>query len=92
MQQKSAHICDRGGGCVDAISFQAEKKNCLTVSLIGSTYVCFCQKTVLPVFNLTHFDWLSAHFLSPALPSTPTVHSNSKSNMAGWINNRELIM
>ena len=26
MQQMSAHICDRGGGFVDAISFLAEKK------------------------------------------------------------------
>ena len=33
-----------------------------TVSLIGSTCVCFCRKTVLPVFNLIHFDWLPAHF------------------------------
>ena len=33
MRQRSAHICDHGGGFVEAISFLAEK-NCLTVSLI----------------------------------------------------------
>ena len=60
VQQISAHSCDRGGGFVEAISFLAEK-NCLAVSLIGSTCVCFCRKTVLPVFNLTQFDWLPAH-------------------------------
>ena len=32
------------------------KKNCLTALLISSTCVCFCRKTVLSVFNLTHFD------------------------------------
>ena len=61
---------------------------------------------MLPVFNLTQFEWLPAHFwkcsdaqlirgyfafsvllLSP--PPIPTVHSNS--NMAGRINDRELI-
>ena len=59
--------------------FRLKKKNCLTVSLIGSTYVCFCQKTVLPVFNLTHFDWLSAHFFSPfphPLPPPSTLTRN----------------
>ena len=38
------------------------KKNCFTVSLIGSTRVCFRWMTVLPVFNLTHFDLLPSHF------------------------------
>ena len=33
-----------------------------TVSLMGSKCVCLCQKAVLPVFYLTHFDWISAHF------------------------------
>ena len=37
------------------------KKNCFTVSLIGSTGVCFRWMTVLPVFNLTHFDLLPSH-------------------------------
>ena len=27
------------------------KKNCLTVSLISSTCICFCRKTDHPVFN-----------------------------------------
>ena len=33
-------------------------------SVCGQTYVCFffCQKTVLPVFNVTHFDWFIANF------------------------------
>ena len=39
------------------ILFWLKKK---TVSLIDST--CVCRMTVLPVFNLTHFDWLPAHF------------------------------
>ena len=56
-----AHVCERGGSFVEAIPFLAKKKNCLTVSLISSTCPCFCQKTVLPVFNLTHFDWLPIH-------------------------------
>ena len=34
-----------------------ERKKLPTVSLIGSTCVCFCRMTVLPVFDLTHFDW-----------------------------------
>ena len=38
------------------------KKNCFTVSLIGSTCVCFRWMTVLPVFNLTHFDLLPVAF------------------------------
>ena len=42
------------------ILFWLKKKK--TVSLIDSTCVCFCRMTVLPVFNLTHFDWLPAHF------------------------------
>ena len=77
----------------------------------------FCQKTVLPVFNVTHFDWVMANFqkcsdaqlimgcfafqqslqagvflpfLHPPTPP-PTVHSNSKPNMASWINDWELI-
>ena len=53
----SAHIYDRRGGIVEANSFLVKKK---TVSLIDST--CVCRMTVLPVFNLTHFDWLPAHF------------------------------
>ena len=61
MQQISAHICDRRGCFVEAISFQDEI-TCLTVSLIGSTCVCFRRRTVLPVFNLTNFDWLPVHF------------------------------
>ena len=56
----SAHICDRRGGIVEANSFLAKKKK--TVSLMDSTCVFFCRMTVLPVFNLTHFDWLPAHF------------------------------
>ena len=62
MQQISAHICDRGGGFVEANSFLAKKKTCFAVSLIGSTCVCFCRMTELPVFYLTHFDWLPDHF------------------------------
>ena len=27
------------------------KKNCLTISLSGFTFVCLCWKTVLPAFN-----------------------------------------
>ena len=42
--------------------FSGWKKNCLTVSLMGSKCVCLCRKAVLPVFYLTHFDWISAHF------------------------------
>ena len=42
--------------------FWLRKKNCLTVSLMGSKCVCLCRKAVLPVFYLTHFDWISAHF------------------------------
>ena len=38
------------------------KKNCFTFSLIGSTCVCFCRMTMLPNFNLNHFDWLPTHF------------------------------
>ena len=45
---------------MEAISFLADEN--LTVSLIGSTHVYFCRKTVPPVFHLTHFDWLPAHF------------------------------
>ena len=110
-----AHICDRRGDFVEDISFLAEEQNFPTVSLIGSTCVCFCRKTLLLVFNLTQFDWLPAHlremkwratnqgvfFLSTASsgrcplalsPSpTSTVHSNSKSNMVGRKNDRELI-
>lgn len=59
VQQISAHICDCEGGFVEAIFFSGwKKKNCL----IGSTCVCFCRKTVLPVFNLTRFDWELARF------------------------------
>ena len=89
-----------------------ERKKLPTVSLIGSTCVCFCRMTVLPVFDLTHFDWSfpemhwrtanqRVFYYSTASsgrrllvlppPPTPTVHSNSKSNMAGRINGRELI-
>ena len=91
------------------------KKNCFTVSLIGSTCVCFRWITVLPVFNLTHFDLLPVAFpemqwhatnqgvfffstasscrclLALPPPPTPTVHSNSKSNTACRINDREFI-
>ena len=59
--------------------FRLKKKKLPHRSFIGSTYVCFCQKTVLPVFNLTHFDWLSAHFLSPfpcPLPPPSTLTRN----------------
>ena len=55
VQQISTHICGRGEGFVEAISFLTEK-NRLTVSLIGSICVCFCRKTVLPVFKLTYFN------------------------------------
>ena len=41
MQWISAHICVLGGGYVEAICLLAEKKNCLTVSLIRSTLFCF---------------------------------------------------
>ena len=99
----------------EILSFLAEEQNFLTVSLMGSTCVCFCRKTMLLVFNLTQFDWLPAHLremqwratnqgmfffstassgrcplvLSP--PPTSAVHSNSKSNMVGRKNDRELI-
>ena len=90
----------------------------LQESVCGRTYVCFfCQKTVLPVFNVTHFDWFMANFqkcsdtqlimgcfafqqslqagvflpfLHP-LPLPLLSHSNSKPNMASWINDWELI-
>ena len=38
------------------------KKKLPTVLLIGATYLSFCRKTVLAVFNLTYFDWLLAPF------------------------------
>ena len=44
------------------IFFSGWTKNCFTVSLTGSTCVCFCRMTMVPVFNLTHFDWLPTHF------------------------------
>ena len=47
--------------------FSAEKKS-LTVSLIGSSCVCFCRKTALQVFNLTRLDWLLAHFRKCSVP------------------------
>ena len=66
VQQISAHICDSGGG------FDGWKKYYLAVSLIGSTWflffifyfssIFFCHRKVLPVFKLTHFDWLLTHF------------------------------
>ena len=46
VEQISAHISDRAGGFVEAISLLAEKKNCLTVSLASSTCVCFCRRAV----------------------------------------------
>ena len=74
MQQIFAHICDRGGGFVEANSFLAKTKTCFTVPLIGSACVCFCRMTELPVFNITHFDWLPDHFrkLSDAQLKNPT--------------------
>ena len=42
-------------------TFLAEEQNFLTVSLMGSTCVCFCRKTMLLVFNLTQFDWSPVH-------------------------------
>ena len=44
------------------ILFCLKIKNCFTFSLIGSMCVCFCRMTMLPVFNLNHFDWLPTHF------------------------------
>ena len=62
MQQISAHICERGGGFVEAYSFLAEKKK-LFHRFTHRLNVClFRWITVLPVFNLTHFDRLPAHF------------------------------
>ena len=37
-------------------------KNCLIVSLISSTCIFFCRKTVHPVFISTHFVWLPTRF------------------------------
>ena len=48
--------------------FSVEKKKSLTVSLIGSSCVCFCRKTALQVFNLTRLDWLLAHFRKCSVP------------------------
>ena len=81
------------------------KKKLPTVLLIGATYLSFCRKTVLAVFNLTYFDWLLAPFrkysdvqpirgcftFQHPLPPTLTVHPNFKPNMDGRINDRELI-
>ena len=39
-----------------------KEKKLPIASLIGSTCVCFCREAVLPVFNLTPFDRLLAHF------------------------------
>ena len=58
----SSHLWLRRRFCRSYFLFWLKKKNCLTVSLIGSTCVCFCRKTVLPVFNLTRFDWVLARF------------------------------
>ena len=63
VQQISAHICERGGGFVEVYSFLAEKKKKLFHRFTHRLNVClFRWITVLPVFNLTHFDRLPAHF------------------------------
>ena len=57
VQQISAHICDRGGG------FDGWKKTTSRFHLSAlRVFFFFSQYKVLSVFNLTHFDWLPAHF------------------------------
>ena len=62
--------------------------------LVGRRYFRFA--------NLTHIYWLYANYsiltassgrrlFAPLPPPTPTVHSNNKLNMAGRINDHELI-
>ena len=54
VEQISAHISDRAGGFVEAISLLAEKK---TASLFHSPALrVFAFVGELSVFNLTHFD------------------------------------
>ena len=54
VEQISAHISDRAGGFVEAISLLAEKK---TASLFHSPALrVFVFVGELSVFNLTHFD------------------------------------
>ena len=59
MQRISSYLWPQRRYCRSQF-FSGQKKK--TVSLMDSTCVFFCRMTVLPVFNLTHFDWLPAHF------------------------------
>ena len=73
MQQISAHICDRGGGFVEANSFLAKKN--LFHRFTYRLYVClFLSDDRTSGFYLIHFDWLPDHFrkFSDAQLKTPT--------------------
>ena len=47
LQQLSAHVYGGGGGFIEDISILGEK-NCITVSLIGSTCVVFVGRQCFP--------------------------------------------
>ena len=91
-------ICDRGGGFIEAISLLTEKKNCLTVSISVSTCICYdlvISEIQWRVANqgVFCFSTISSgkRLLALSPPPTPVVHSDSKLNMAGGINDRKPI-
>ena len=61
LQQISAHICDCGGGCVDAVSFPAETTAAPVQSSALRVFV-FIGRLCFRFFYLTHFVWLPATF------------------------------
>ena len=85
--------------------FFSSWKKTASLSLIDSTCVCFCRKTVLPIFNSTHIDWLPVHFrkcrdaqlirvcsvFNSFSRQAASCPSPAISNIAGRINDRELI-
>ena len=61
LQQISTHICDYGGGFVDAISFPAETTAAPVQSSALRVFV-FIRRLCFRFFYLTHFVWLPATF------------------------------